>query len=290
MITKTRHHLTGLPLVREHRDRTTQFHALPRQYFEWTFGRPHSAGKPEKPKRQTWLAHWQEWDGFTVKRLRCWKCGVEIKGWRLMMDPRGNPIKVNGSPAVSFQILNHFTQTPMQAHLPALDQRVTFSALHCADCVIQDSDAMEALTCYLEGLDDQLQRAWRYNQGLQLSRDEWASYLLMWADAEPIGIRKTMSLDARLDSLNRQLLELRQEEGVRLPTPGEILTAAQYVLDAFSWRYTGIPCGIIVKYPGTPPPGWIRVDPGKQVDAELYPRLAEKWPFFPNEHEAIVKL
>ncbi len=289
MIAKQINPTTGQPMVREHRSLTTQFHALPRQYFEWTYGSPARVGKPAVAPQQKWIAHWQDWDGLSLQRLRCWKCGVDVKGWRVAMDPRGNPIKVNNQPAVSFQLLNHFRQTPMQAHLPAVGSRVTFSVLHCADCVIRNDHAMEALTCYLQGLDAQLQRAWRYSQGQQLSRDEWASYLYVWADAEPVGMPKTMSLDERLANLNRDLLELRQEEGIRLPTPGEILTAAQYVLDAFSWRYTGIPAGIRVKYEGEPPPGWIRVAPGP-VDPVKYPRLAEATPFLPNAPDEIVKL
>lgn len=282
MIVIERNPLTGQPMVRESRDSLAQFHALPRKYTEFAFG------TKTTPPRQTWLKDWQVWNETILQRVRCWKCGIDIKGWRLALDPLGRPILVNKQPAVTFTTLDGFRQTPMQAYLPAMAEKITFSVLHCADCVIQNAHAMEALTCYLQGLDAQLQRAWRYAHGQQLSRDDWASFLLTWATAEPIGV-PTMSMDTRLDQLNQDLLELRKEQGIRLPTPGELVTAAHYLTDVFAWKYAGLPPGVRVKYDGDPPAGWMRVVPGV-VDAAKYPRLAKVCPKLPNETKAIVKL
>jgi hypothetical protein len=283
MITNTINRVTGLPLVQEHRNRIQAYHALPRKFFTFAFG------DKTTPPGQTWVKDWQQWEGTTLQRVRCWKCGADIKGWRVALDPAQNPIKVNGQPAVTFTVLNHFAQTPMSVFLPAMQEKVTFSVLHCADCVIQDAHAMEALTCYLQGLDAQLQRAWRYNHGQQVTRDDWASHLMTWSTAEPIGVLKMSGYDDRLNSLNQELIELRKEEGARLPTPGELLTAAHYLTDVFSWRYAGIPTGSRVKFDGDPPAGWIRAVPG-QVDAERYPELAKVSPSLPDEEGWIVKL
>lgn len=283
MITAAINRTTGLPLVAETRNRIQAYHALPRQFFEFSYG------TTTKPQRQTWVRDWQLWDGTTLQQVRCWKCGRDIKAWRLALDPSQNPILVNGQSAVTFTVLNHFRQTPMTVYLPAMREKVTFSVLHCADCVIQDAHAMEAVTCYLQGLDAQLQRAWRYQHGHQLSRDEWASHLVAWSTAEPIGVPKMASTETRLQHLNQELIELRKEEGIRLPTPGELLTAAHYLTDVFSWRYAGVPSGTKVKFDGEPPVGWMRVTKGP-VDPVQHPDLAQVSPMLEDEPGWMVKL
>ncbi len=284
MIQAERSSVTGLPRVTEERGAGIPYHALPRQF--WRF-----AVDPQT-KQQQWVGSWMSWQGHMLTQVRCWKCGTEIKAWRLALDHYRNPIQIAGQPAVTFTVLDHFRQTPMQVQLPALDQVVTFSVLHCADCVIASVHAMEAVTCYLQGLDAQLQQAWRYRQGTQLTRHDWASHLLAWQNAEPIGrAEETMTLT--LQDINKQLLKAKRENkgAITLPTPGEMVTAAHYVHDVLGWSLTGAQPGMSVKYPGTGTiPGWIRQE-GQVLDPAQYPRLAALFPNgLPNEPDSIVKV
>jgi len=283
MILETLNRVTGLPMVREGRNDGAAYHALPRKFSDFTFGLRNS------PK-QTWLHEWQQWSGDVLNEVRCWKCGREIKGWRLALDRHQRPITVNGQPAVTFTILNHFAQTPMLVYWPQLDKTAIFSVLHCADCEVKDEHGMEAVACYLQGLDAQLQRAWRYNKGQQLTRDDWASHLYLWRDADPAGVESGMELANRLDSLNGQIAEWATKGPVRLPVPGELITAAHYLTDVFAWQFAGVPCGVMMKYPQnlTPPAGYVRCT-GLAIDPAQYPELAKKYGTLPDEPDHIIK-
>lgn len=279
MILKERHPLTGQPLVRETRGISTPYPyaALPRQ----PFGDFIKAG-------QSWVADWLQYQDLTVTRVRCWKCGTDIKGWRMALDHKGNPITVNDQPAVTFGLLNHFTQTPMAVYLKGLDRVATFSVLHCADCVIRSENAQDAATCYLQGLDHGLRQAWRFDQGQQLTTDQWASFLYLWHQAEPVGVERSMTDD--LAQINQQILKLkRQAKGaLRVPVPGEILTAAHYAHDVMMGQFSGVPTGTIVECVGDPPAGWVRLT-GQSVDPQEYPALAKRMPVLPNDPKKMVK-
>lgn len=282
MIQSRRSPLTGLPQITEDRKTGVPFHALPRQY--WDFAR-----NPEK-KAQAWIGEWMTWQGQTLQRVRCWKCGNDIKGWRLALDATQQPIRVDGQPAVTFGLLDTFRQSRMQAYLATLDEVVTFTVLHCADCVIQDGDAMEALTCYLQGLDAQLQQAWRYRQGTQVTRHQWASHLYLWHNAEPIGLAED-TMDATLTSINAQLVQAKRDAkgAITLPTPGELLTAAHYVHDVLGWSLVGVKTGMMMRYTGPAWAGWLPAD-GRTLDPLEYPALAKLMPTLPNEPGWVVKL
>ncbi|MBP7482200.1 MAG: tail fiber protein [Lacunisphaera sp.] len=282
MILSTVSRVTGLPLVKEGRNDGGVYHALPRKFLNFTFGLRNSA-------KQTWIHEWQRWEMDVLHEVRCWKCGREIKGWRMALDRRGQPIKVGGSPAVTFTTLNHFAQTPMLVRWPQLDRTAVFSVLHCADCVVEDQHGMEAMSCFLQGLDAQLQRAWRANKGQQLTRDDWASHLYLWRDAEPAGVEHGMQLADRLDSLNSEIAKLAKEGPVRLPVPGELITAAHYLTDVFAWQFTGVPCGVMMKYAGgSLPAGYLRCT-GGPIDAAQWPELAKKYGTLPDEPDHIIK-
>lgn len=283
MILSTVSQTTGLPLIREGRTVGGTFHALPRKYSNFAFGLRNSA-------KQTWMADWQYWQRDTLQEVRCWKCGREIKGWRMALDRRGQPIKVAGAPAVTFTTLNHFAQTPMLVRWPQIDKTAVFSVLHCGDCIIKDEHGMEAITCFLEGLDAQLQRAWQHNKGQQVTRDDWASHLYIWRDAEPAGVEHSMELASQLDSLNGQIAELATRGPVRLPVPGELITAAHYLTDVFSWQFTGVPCGAMLKFPDamTPPAGYLHCT-GDAIDPEQHPALAKQYGTLPDEPGYIIK-
>lgn len=275
--------VTGLPRVKESRGEGVPYHALPRQYFNF-------AVKPET-KQQQWVGNWMAWSSHMLQRVRCWKCGTDIKGWRPALDHYGNLIQVAGQPAVTFGLFDTFRQTPMHAYLKTLDQVVTFAVLHCADCVIEDGHAMEAVTCYLQGLDAQLQQAWRYRQGTHLTRHDWATHLYVWHNAEPIG-KFGGPMTVTLDAINAQLVQAKREGkgAITLPTPGEMITAAHYVHDVLGWSLTGAQTGMMIRYPGEQLAGYLPAN-GMPVDPERYPALAKLMPVvLPNEPGWMVKI
>lgn len=283
MILSTVSRVTGLPLVKEGRHDGGVYHALPRKFSNFAFGLHQSV-------KQTWVHDWQRWEMDTLHEVRCWKCGREIKGWRMALDRRGNPLKVGGAPAVTFTTLNHFAQTPMLVRWPQIDRMAVFSVLHCADCTVEDQHGMEAMSCFLQGLDAQLQRAWRYNKGQQVTRDDWASHLYLWRDAEPAGVERGMELTSQLDNLNSQIADIARKGPVRLPVPGELITAAHYLTDVFAWQFTGVPCGGQIKYPqgAAPPAGFVRCT-GSDVDPAQHPDLARKLGTLPDAPDYIIK-
>lgn len=282
MILSTLDRVTGLPMVKELRNDGATYHALPRQYSNFTFGLRNSA-------KQTWVHEWQQWDMDVLKAVRCWKCGRDIKGWRLALDRQQRPITIDGTPAVTFTVFNNFAQTPMQVRWPQLDKTALFSVLHCADCEIKDEHGMEAVTCFLQGLDAQLQRAWRHNKGRQLTRDQWASHLYLWRDAEPAGVERGMDLANQLDSINAQIAQIATKGPVRLPVPGELITAAHYLTDVFAWQFTGVPCGAILKYPSGPMPAGYTRCTGEVTDPAKWPELAKLYPRLPDDADCIIK-
>lgn len=282
MILDVRSRVTGLPLVKEGRNDGAAYHALPRQFSNFAFGMRGAA-------KQTWVQDWQQWEMDVLQRVRCWKCGADIKGWRMALDRHQQPITVGGRPAVTFATLGNFAQTPMLVRWPKIDRAAIFSVLHCLDCEIKHEHGMEAITCFLQGLDAQLQRAWRYNKGQQVTRDDWASHLYIWQDAEPAGVESGMELASQLDSLNLQLTKMVKDGPIRLPVPGELITAAHYLTDVFAWQFAGVPTGAMVKHPANPvPAGWLRCT-GAVTDATRWPELAKKYPSLPNDPDYIVK-
>jgi hypothetical protein len=93
-----------------------------------------------------------------------------------------------------------------------------------------------------------------------------------------------------VNNLNRELADLAREGPIRLPVPGEILTAANYLLDVFSWQFTSVPVGAQIKYaPDPPPPGWIRCT-GDVTDPGRFPDLAKLHPRLPDARDYIIKV
>lgn len=285
MILSQRNSVTGLPVVYESRKRGALYHALPRQFQDFTF-----KGLPGYG-RQRWQHEWLTYEGEQIMACRCWKCGVEIKAWRMAIDRYGKPRQIGTGIGMVFTVLNNFRQTPVSLYWPSIRREAVFSALHCADCEVHDADAFDAMTCYLQGLDRQLQQAWEINRGQTMTRDDWATYLYLWRDAQPRGVKHGMSIHERLQALNQEIATLARDGPVRLPVPGEILTAAHYAVDVFSWQLTSVPVGAQMKYaPDPPPPGWVRctgeaTDPGRHgaALASLYPRL-------PDARDYIIKV
>ena len=279
MILPTQSSITGLPQILESRNIDVPFHAIPRRFSVFA------------KTDQHWVSGWMAWQGHMLQRVRCWKCGRDIKGWRLAIDQYRNAVTINHQPAVTFTVYDHFRQTPMQAWLKSINHVIQFSVLHCADCVILGEHALEAVTCYLQGVDAQLQQVWSHGHGKQLTRHDWATHLYVWHNAEPVGLGST-AMDVTLGEINGRLLDAKRESGgvVTLPTPGELVTAAHYLRDQLGWSLTGVQPGMMVEYPADPPPaGWIRASAGP-VDPTRYPALARVLPVLPDKPGMIVKI
>lgn len=242
--------LTGLPQIKEGRSR--------RLWRAITRARAEEASRlDDLPEGTPWYPRHHEWDGKILTRVRCWKCGRDLKGWRAMLDPHkvgfdreGKPItfseanlvKIAGKPAVTFLPLPHATSTPIAVRWPKLKKMVVFQAQHCLDCHLEPGDLDNVLTCFLAGTDAILWNAWNHGSASTLSADRWATYLYRWSDAEPEGLAKA-----------EDLMELE-----RVPAPGELITAAQYMADVDMAQRSKIPPGAVIEFEGSEaPPGWI---------------------------------
>lgn len=204
-----------------------------------------------------WYPRHHEWNGQVPTRVRCWKCGVDLKSWRAMLvphktgfTPEGKPItvseaslvKIGGKPAVAFLPLPHMTSTTIGAYLPTLNQTVRFAAQHCADCQIVAADAEKIVTCFLAGTDAILWNAWNHNSARSLTPDRWATFLYRWHNAEPIG----------------PLTEKEAAMAESVPAPGELITAAQVMVNQDLAMRAALPSGAVIEFEGDQePPGWM---------------------------------
>lgn len=241
---------TGLPLVKEDRMRRI-WRALTKQRAE------DATGLDELPEGTPWYPRHHEWDGKTLVRVRCWKCGRDLKGWRLMLDPHkvgfnkdGQPItyseanivKVAGKPAVAFLTLPHAASTPIAVRWPKLNKTVLFQAQHCMDCQIASEDLDRLVTCFLAGTDAILWNAWNHGSASTVTPDRWATYLYRWSNAEPISVANAE------DVMSHE----------RVPAPGELITAAQYILDVDTAQRSAVPSGAVMEFEGAEAPaGWM---------------------------------
>lgn len=243
-------HVTGLPSIVETRGKTF-WRALPRRIAQL------ATQHEEADEGTLWYPKHHEWEGSTIQRVRCWKCGRNLKSWRAMLQAKkigfskdGKPItvseanlvRVGGKPAVAFLPLPHATSTPIGVRLPVLGKTIMFAAQHCLDCTIGSADAEHVLCCFLAGTDAILWNAWNHRSASTLTPDRWATYLYRWHNAEPIGV-------------------LKQEEAEMaecVPAPGELITSAHAMVNQDIALRAVMPTGAIVEYEQEEPPaGWI---------------------------------
>jgi hypothetical protein len=242
---------TGLPTITESRKKRECWRALPRMI------RKQAEAADKLPEGTPWYPKHHEWNGHILQRVRCWKCGTDLKGWRAMLQSQkigfntngipvtyaeANLVMIAGKPAVALLPLPHWTSTPIGVRWPVLKKTGVFMAQHCADCEITSEHAAMLMMCFLAGTDANLWNAWNHQSASLLSPDRWATYLYRWATAEPIGI-------------------LTPEEATmaeRVPAPGELITAAQYIVDVDGSQRGAMPSGVVVDFEGAEiPPGWI---------------------------------
>jgi len=242
--------LTGLPTVHETRKREF-WRSLPRKIKEL------AVSHDEREEGTPWYPRHHEWNGHVLQRVRCWKCGIDLKGWRAMLQPHkigfskdGKPIayseanlvKIGGKPAVAFLPLPHMTSTPVGVRVPSLNRTMVFAAQHCLDCTLTHADAEHLFCCFLAGTDANLWNAQNHQSALALTPDRWATYLYRWHNAEPIGL------------LTPQEAEMAEA----VPAPGELITSAHVIVNQDLAERAMVPPGAIVEYEGAEAPsGWM---------------------------------
>lgn len=243
-------HVTGLPKIVEVRVKKF-WRAIPRKMEKLALAHD------EADEGTLWYPRHHEWEGQTIQRVRCWKCGRNLKSWRTMLESRqvgfskdgkpiafseANMVKVGGKPAVAFLPLPHATSTPIGVYLPVLGRKIVFAAQHCLDCTIEPADAENVLCCFLAGTDAILWNAWNHRSASTLTPDRWATYLYRWHNAEPIG---------RMTEEETNMAEF-------VPAPGELITSAHAMVNQDIALRAVIPSGAIVEYDrDEPPAGWI---------------------------------
>lgn len=230
---------TGLPRVKEERP-DSPFRSLPREIGALALELDSMAeGTP-------WYPASHEWEAHILMRVRCIKCGRDLKGWRMMLDRSGNQVKIAGNPAVAFLPYNHLTSTLVAVRLPKMNRTFCMSALHCLDCSLAPEDALHVFTCCVAGMDAVLSHAVR-QQSARMHPDAWATFLFRFGQAEPIG----------------PVTEGEASTMERLPAPGELLSAGQFALYVDAAQRNKIPSGVVVEFQGNEiPMGWAEVRPG----------------------------
>lgn len=200
MVLNERDPLTGLPLISESRTARPVVKSNDPVRCTCAGGRCLWHPLPRKPfgnlchevmPSDRWFPNYQDWRDGVQQRLRCWKCGRDIKGWRMLLSPLGHPIEYEGRLGMSYGLLPHYRAVRFDAYLPTMDERIWFYALHCADCDLKAEDGNQVLACYLAGLWRSTVQAWDLIDQARLDipkdKDRIASRLYEWSGAEPIG-------------------------------------------------------------------------------------------------------
>ena len=167
---------THEPLVVESRDNSRPWFALPD-----AFGK--LAAEREANPVWDWNPRYQVFQDGVMSKVLCWKCGVPIQSWRRMLDGHGNPVLIEGQPAVALKPYPHYRQGEFGVYLQS-GMLMKFEYLHCADCAITDADGMDLWITHLAGLDHGVQYARSTNRGGP-SKDEWAQFMSRYSGSEP---------------------------------------------------------------------------------------------------------
>lgn len=230
---KVKDPLTGLPKVKETRT-PKRWNSLPRYAKKLAYNQIMNA------ETTPWYPRNHVYEGNILTRTRCWKCGVDLKSWRMMLDGRGNRVEVGGMPAVAFLPLSHATATPFLVFLPLLNVKAVFHVQHCLDCSFKKEDGLDAWVCCIAGSDDILISATSTGMA-HVNRDVWATHLYRYSEIDHLG------------PISKEAARMHE----RIPAPGELITSAQYALDIDRARRNAMPAGVIVKFKGEEiPPGW----------------------------------
>lgn len=169
---------TGLATVQEERA-TAVWSSLPRK--------PWGTLLPDYEKSGTWQPKSLEWGPQGLSRVRCIKCGVDLRSLRSALDRNGARIQLpNGQLLGGLLMLNHYRAKYWHVWQPAVQTTVRIAVLHCADCGLAAEDGDPVVACYLAALQlDYLHT--KTVEGPGPDPHEWASHLVRWGKAESIG-------------------------------------------------------------------------------------------------------
>lgn len=235
MITSEIDSLTGLPAIKETRE-DLPFRAIPR-----TIGKL-AAELDAMEEGTPWYPVTHEFNAHVLMRVRCLKCGADVKGWRMALDRHGKPIEIAGRPGVAFLPLPNLTQTLLAVRLTKMNKTVAIGAVHCLDCVIAAQDSLHVFACAIGGMDAVLSHAVR-QKSTRMSPDLWATFLFRFSGAETIG---PVSIE-----------EATMKGYERVLGPGELITAAHMSLFIDATQRNQTPKGVVVEFQGNEiPVGW----------------------------------
>lgn len=233
---------TGLPLVQETRVAGSDLRTLPK----W-LGSLAAHSLPEEVK---WFPHYLTWDGPVLSSVRCWKCGIGLCAWRPVIDSAGNLRYRGDNLCVWLRQLDHARQTPVMVRWECLNVTIAFDAMHCADCVIEQSDAPILMAIVLSGHD--AMRRTTEEQGASLSMDAhaWATHLYRWSNdskiaCEPIGVGAEKMKHLKI--------------GRQFPTPGKPMSPNDFVRLSETAHSHQFHAGMVMEFVGKDiPPGWAK--------------------------------
>lgn len=232
---------TGLPIVQESRVTGSELRALPK----W-LGLLAAEALPAEAR---WVPNYLKWDGPTLTAVTCWKCGVNLCGWKPVLDKYGNIQYRNDQMCVWLRMHDHYRETPVHVRWACLGAVVEFTALHCADCRLEAADIPMLSAIVLAGHDRLLAHGRDHGiQALQ-SPSQWATHLYRWSDAshiqcEPIGIGDAVA---------------KKPADVLFPTPGKPMTPNDYLQWGEAIRAQRFYPGMVMEFEGAAiPPGWAK--------------------------------
>lgn len=226
---------TGLYRVKETRA-WKQWASIPR------YIKTHATSQTHDNENTKWFPKNHIYQDSVLSRVRCWKCGTDLKAWRMMIDAHGNSLKIGDKQAVAFLPLPNQASTPFLAYLPLLKQKVVFNAQHCTDCSLKAEDSMDVWTCLIASTDDIMKQS--VDQGRSaIDRNRWATYLFRYSKADMVG------------PVTGEAAEMAE----RIPAPGELITSAQYAMDVDAAKRNVIPKGAVLKFKDSEiPAGWAK--------------------------------
>lgn len=232
---------TGLPLVQETRVKGGRWKALPK----WAMERVQATDAPREGGAPRWTPAYLQWAGPTLDRLSCWKCGVDLFGWRPVLDQFGHAVERDGKACLWLRAYDHYTTTPVTVRWGVLNKLALFEAMRCKDCTLTDADAPMLTSIWLAGHTAMLDYAWAKGLPSTMGKHAWATYLYRWSDAahiqcEPLGVHYQT-----------------KERAMSLPTAGKPIMPADWVQIGETLQASKFYPGMVLEYTNeTPPPGW----------------------------------
>ena len=203
-----------------------------------------------------WTPDYLAWQDNVLSRLRCWKCGTDLCGWKPVIDGHGNLVREGGRQdgplCLWFREHNHSARSTVRLRWGCLKREAVFSALHCRDCRIEQADLPMTLAIFLYGHELVRQRAAEINVVQPFDPDQWATYLYRWSNDPAI------LCEPKYVTVEKQTgQEAMTTNAIQLPTAGKPMLPSDYLFWAEMVQSSALCAGMIVEFAGDqPPPGW----------------------------------